>query len=82
MWEWQLLHHGAKLMKIPTNFKDEMEQAELHSPQLVDIELSIYSSFLNMKMEISSRSHAKAQTKWENLITRLSPLSFLPVSLR
>ena len=63
MWEWQLLHHGDKLMKIPTQFKDEMEQAELHSPQLVDIEVSIYPFFLNMKTEISSGSRAKAQTK-------------------
>ena len=49
-------------MKVLTQFKDEMEQAELHSPQLVDIEVSIYPFFLNTKTEISSGSHAKAET--------------------
>ena len=50
-------------MKLPTQFMDELEQAELHSPQLVNIEVSIYPFFLNMKTEISSGSHAKAETK-------------------
>ena len=50
-------------MKITTQFKDEMEQAELHSPQLVNIEVSIYPFFLNMKTEISIGSHAKTETK-------------------
>ena len=49
-------------MKVLTQFKDEMEQAELHSPQLVDIEVSIYPFFLNTKTEVSSGSHAKAET--------------------
>ena len=50
-------------MKIPTQFKDEMEQAELHSPQLVNVEVSIYPFFLNMKTEINIGSHAKIETK-------------------
>ena len=50
-------------MKIPTQFKDEMEQAELPSPQLVNVEVSIYPFFLNMKTEISNGSHAKTETK-------------------
>ena len=50
-------------MKIPTQLKDEMEQAELHSPQLVNIEVFIYPFFLNMKTEISSGSYNEAQTK-------------------
>ena len=50
-------------MKIPTQLKDEMEQAELHSPQLVNIEMSMYPFFLNMKTERSIGSHAKTQTK-------------------
>ena len=49
-------------MRIPTQFRDEMEQAELHSSQLVNVEVSIYSFFLNMKTEISSGSDAKAET--------------------
>ena len=40
-----------------------MEQAELHSPQLVNLEVSIYPFFLNMKTEISIGSHAKTETK-------------------
>ena len=40
-----------------------MEQAELHSPQLVNVEVSIYPFFLNMKTEISIDSRAKTQTK-------------------
>ena len=50
-------------MQTPTQFKDEVEQAELHSPQLVILEVSIYPFFLNMKTEISSGSHAKTETK-------------------
>ena len=71
-----------QLMQIPTHFEDEMEQAELHSRQMVDVEVSIYPFFLNMKTEISSGNHAKAETKRESHTTRLSPLSFLPVFLR
>ena len=50
-------------MRIPTQFKDEMEQAELHSSQLVKVEVSIYPFFLNMKTEINIGSHAKTETK-------------------
>ena len=50
-------------MRTPTQFKDEMEQAELHSPRLVKVEVSIYPFFLNMKTQISSGSHAKTETK-------------------
>ena len=42
-----------------------MEQTELHSPQLVNVEVSIYPFFLNMKTEISIGSHAKTQIKRE-----------------
>ena len=49
-------------MRIPTQFKDKKEQAEFHSSQLVNVEVSIYLFFLNMKTEISSGSHAKAET--------------------
>ena len=51
------------LMQIPTQFKNEMEQAELHSSQRVNVEVSIYPFFLNMKTEINSGSHAKTETK-------------------
>ena len=40
-----------------------MEQAGIHSPQLVNIEVSIYPFFQNMKTEISIGSHAKTETK-------------------
>ena len=40
-----------------------MEQAELHSPQLVNVEVSINPFFLNMKTEINISSHAKTETK-------------------
>ena len=40
-----------------------MEQAEIHSTQLVNIEVSIYPFFLNKKTEISIGSHAKTETK-------------------
>ena len=40
-----------------------MEQTELHSSQLVDVEISIHPFFLNMKKDISSGSHANAETK-------------------
>ena len=40
-----------------------MEQAELHSSQLVKVEISIYPFFLNMKTETNSGSHAKTETK-------------------
>ena len=49
-------------MRIPAQFKDEIEQTELHCSQLVNVELSIYPFFLNMKTEISSGSDAKAET--------------------
>ena len=50
-------------MKIPTHFKDEMEQVKFHFPQLVNIEVSIYPFFLNMKTKISSGSHANTATE-------------------
>ena len=50
-------------MQIPTHFKVEMEQTKLHSRQLVDVEVSMYPFFLNMKTEMSSGSHAEDETK-------------------
>ena len=52
-----------QLIQIPTHFKDTKEQAELHSAQLVDVEVSIYPFFLNMETEISIGNHAK---KWHS----------------
>ena len=52
-----------QLMQIPTQLKNEMEQVKLHSSQLVNVEISIYPFFLNMKTEISSVSHFKAKTQ-------------------
>ena len=70
-------------MKIPTQFKDEMEQAELHSPQLVNIEVSIYPFFLNMKTEKSNGSDAKTQTKrgklYHKTIAAVFPASLFEV---
>ena len=40
-----------------------MEKAEFQSPQLINVEVSIYPFFLNMETETSSGSHAKAETK-------------------
>ena len=40
-----------------------MKQAELHSFQMVNVEVSINPFFLNMETEIISGSHAKAETK-------------------
>ena len=40
-----------------------MEQAELQSSQLVNVEVTIYPFFLNMKTEKSSGSHGKTETK-------------------
>ena len=50
-------------MQIPTLFKDKMEQTILHLSQLVNVEISTYPFFLNMKTEISSGSHVKAETQ-------------------
>ena len=50
-------------MRLPTQFKNETEQAEPHSSQLVNVEVSIYPFFLNMKTEINSGSHAKTEIK-------------------
>ena len=36
-------------MQIPTHFKDEMEQPEFHSTQLVDIKVSIYPLLLKQE---------------------------------
>ena len=65
MWEWQILPI-VTVNEIPTQFKDEMEQAELLSPQLVNIEVSLYPFFPNMKTEIRIESHAKTETKKGN----------------
>ena len=60
-----------------------MEQAELHSPQLVNIEVSIYSFFLNMKTEISIGSHSKTETKtgksYHKTIAAVFPASLFEV---
>ena len=49
-------------MQIPTHFKDKIEQAEHHSAQLVDVEVSIYPLLLNMETQISSDNQAKNKT--------------------
>ena len=48
---------------MPTQSEDEMEQTKLPSSQLVNVEISIYPFFRNMKTEISSGSHAKVETQ-------------------
>ena len=42
-----------QLTQIPTNFKDrkEQEQAEFHSAQIVDVEVSIYPFFSKRENE-------------------------------
>ena len=40
-----------------------MEQADFHSPQLVNVEVSIHPFFLNKKTEINIGSHTKTETK-------------------
>ena len=67
-------------MQIPTHFEDEMEQTEPHSAQLVDVEISIYPFFLNNETEISCGNRAKIRITKKQHTTRLSPLSFFPVS--
>ena len=59
-----------QLMQIPRHFKDEMERTKLHSSQLVNVELSIYPFFLNMKTETSSGSHVKAESKKNKTIAQ------------
>ena len=34
-----------QLMQLTTHFEDKMEQAQLHSAQLIDVEASIYPFF-------------------------------------
>ena len=46
-------------MQIPTHFMDKIEQAEPRFAQMVDVEVSIYPSFLNKKTERSRGNHAK-----------------------
>ena len=46
-------------MQIPTHLKERMEQAEVHSATLVDVEVSNYPFFLNTETEISSGNYAK-----------------------
>ena len=69
-------------MQIPTQIEGEMEKTELHSAQLVDVEVFIYPFFLNIETEISRGNHAKIEITTTQHTTRLSPLSFFPVSLR
>ena len=70
-------------MQIPTQFKDEMEQTELYSSQLVNVEISIYPFFLNMETETSSGSHDKAETQrgkpYRKTIAAVFPASLLEV---
>ena len=64
------------------HFKDKMEQAELHSAQMVDVEVTNYLLFLNMGTEISRGNRAKIEATRKIHTTRLSPLSFFRVSFR
>ena len=61
-----------------------MEQTELHSRQLLNVEISIDPFFLNMKTEISSGNHAKIEIKKRRLyhktIAAVLLASFLEVS--
>ena len=67
-------------MQIPTHFEDEMEQTELHSAQLVDVEVSICPFSPNTEVEIGSDNHVKIESARKIHTTRLWPLSFFPVS--
>ena len=67
-------------MQIPTHFKVEMEQTELHSAQLVDVEVSIYPFFRKMETEKSRGNHATNGIARKQHTTRLSLLSFFLVS--
>ena len=62
---------------------DEMEQTKLHSSQLVNVEISIYPFFLNMKTEISSGSRVKAETQrgkpYHKTIAAVFPASLFEV---
>ena len=58
---------SRQLMEIPTHFKDEMEQTKLRSPQLVDVEVSIYPFFLNIKREISQGNCVKIESAGKNI---------------
>ena len=66
-------------MQIPTHFKDVMDQTELHSTQLVNVEVSISPFLLQMETEISSGNHAKIEKARKTQKTRLAPLSFFPL---
>ena len=59
-----------------------MEPAEFHSPQLVDIEVTIYPFFSKYENGYKQLQPRQIKAKGENHTTRLSPLSFLPDSLR
>ena len=59
-----------------------MEQTELLSAQLVDVEVCINPFFLNAEMEKSSGNDAKIESAMKKHTTRLSPPSFFPVSFR
>ena len=58
-----------------------MKQTKLHSAQLVDIKVPIYPFFLNKKTQMTMGAGWEKR-KRKNHTTRLSPLSFFPVSLR
>ena len=58
-----------------------MEQTELHSAQLVNVKVSIYPFFLNKETSINMGNIRKGNLK-KSHTTRLSPLSFFPVSFK
>ena len=58
-----------------------MEQTKLHSAQLVNVKVSIYPFFLNKKTQMNIGIIRQRNSR-KNHTTRLSPLSFFPVSFR
>ena len=68
-------------MQMPTPFQDELEHAELHSAQLVDVEITIYhiSQTGKRKQAVAVMRKLKLQ---KSDTTKLSPLPFFPVSFR
>ena len=63
-------------MQTPTHFEDKMEQAELRSAQLIDVEVSIFPFFLNMETEISSGNHAKKENTRKRHTPRIAAVLF------
>ena len=59
-----------------------MEQAKLHSAQLINIEVFIYYFFLNTRKEINNGNYAKEKSKRGSHTTKLSALSLFPVSFK